>query len=117
MTGHVDGWHADWSVRLGTLLEQGLEAASHVHSSKWTADEEGLWVIAILHVANRALWAPRFGVDGGPGAGDYRISLCEESAMTVDALARLQEKHNGKRRRSASAEARRAAGPSTSRAV
>ena len=97
MTDHVNGWHADWNARFDTLLEQGLEADLRVHCSKWTADEEGLWVIAIMPVKDQALWAPRFGVDGAPGAGDYHISSCEEIMMTVDALARLQEKYNGKR--------------------
>ena len=80
-------------------MEQGLEAAIHVHCSKWTAEEEGIWVIAIEPVASQALWAPRFEVEGAPGQGDYHISLCEERVMDDGALARLKERYDGKRTR------------------
>ena len=95
--GSVDGWHSEWRSRFDRLMGQGLEATIRVHCSKWTAEEEGLWVIAIEPVASQALWAPRFGVGGAPGPGDYHISLCEESAMDADALARLKERYDGKR--------------------
>ena len=116
MAEHVNGWHIDWSARFDKLLEQGLEGTLHVRCSKWTADDEGLWVIGIDTAADPAIWAPRFGVDAAPGQGDYHISLCEERAMDDGALVRLKERYDGKRTRIRFGGGPTSGGRSTSRA-